>query len=56
MRVGLHFEKLCRRIGYDGELTFEIFGTLNKIPNEALFDALCFAHKIGGVLIGKIGG
>lgn len=44
-----------KSIGYEGEFTFEIFGTLNKIPNEALFDALCFARKIGEVLIGKIG-
>lgn len=52
------WDEICgalKSIGYDGELTFEIFGTLNKIPNEALFDALCFARKIGEVLIGKIG-
>lgn len=51
------WDEICsalKSIGYEGELTFEIFGTLNKIPNEALFDALCFARKIGEVLIGKI--
>lgn len=53
------WDKICgalKEIGYDGELTFEIFGTLRKLPSGALFDALVFARKIGDILIEKIGG
>lgn len=41
-------------IGYQGELTFEIFRFLTGFPNEALADAICFAHRIGRLLIAEI--
>lgn len=51
------WDKICsalKSIGYDGDLTFEIFGTLSKLPNNLLLDALVFARKLGNVLIEKI--
>lgn len=51
------WDKICaalKNIEYSGELTFEIFGTLNKLPNAALPDALALAGKIGNILIDKI--
>jgi len=40
-----------KRIGYQGELTFEIIKFLKHVPEELLLDALCFAEKIGRHLI-----
>jgi len=43
--------KTLKKIGYNGELTFEIIKYLKNIPKELIFDALCFAEKIGRHLI-----
>lgn len=43
--------KALKKIGYKGELTFEIVKYLGNIPKELTFDALCFAEKIGRHLI-----
>jgi sugar phosphate isomerase/epimerase len=43
--------KTLKQIEYKGELTFEIIKYLRNIPKELLFDALCFAEKIGRHLI-----
>ena len=40
-----------KRIGYDGELTFEILNYFSKIPRELIHDSLVFAEKIGRHLI-----
>lgn len=51
------WDKICsalKKIDYDGELTFEIFGTLSKIPSNLLFYTLAYARKIGNLLIEKI--
>lgn len=42
-----------KKINYNGELTFEIFGTLDKLDDELLAPALSFAEKIGRNLIKK---
>lgn len=47
---GLNWEAIMtslKRIGYDGDLTFEIFGYLSKFPDELIPDALKFAVSIG---------
>lgn len=43
--------KTLKRIGYKGELTFEIIKYIRNIPRELTKDALCFAAKIGRHLI-----
>lgn len=43
--------KTLKKIGYKGDLTFEIIKYLRNIPKELIFDALCFAEKIGRHLI-----
>ena len=43
--------KTLKKIGYKGELTFEIIKYLRNIPKELMPDALCFAEKIGRHLI-----
>ena len=43
--------KTLKKIGYKGELTFEIVKYLRNIPKELTFDALCFAEKTGRHLI-----
>lgn len=43
--------KTLKKIGYKGELTFEIIKYMRNIPKELTFDALCFAGKIGRHLI-----
>lgn len=40
-----------RNIGYDGDLTFEIFNYLKKFPDDLIPDALKFAVSIGKYLI-----
>lgn len=40
-------------INYDGELTFEIFGYLKRLPDDLIEDGLCFAEKVGRKLISK---
>lgn len=40
-------------IGYDGDLTFELTGYLNSLPNDLLFDSLVFAEKVGRKLISE---
>ncbi len=42
-----------KKIGYNNELTFEIFGSLSKLDDELLQPALDFAEKIGRNLIKK---
>ena len=43
--------KTLKKIGYKGELTFEIIKYMRNIPRELTKDALCFAAKIGRHLI-----
>ena len=43
--------KSLKKIGYEGELNFEIIEYLKKFPEELLFDALSFAEKVGRYLI-----
>ena len=43
--------KTLKKIGYKGELTFEIIKYIRNIPKELTLDALCFAEKIGRHLI-----
>ncbi len=40
-----------KKIGYEGDLTFEIVKYLQNIPNELLSDALRFAERVGRHLI-----
>lgn len=40
-----------KKVGYDGDLTFEIFGYLRKFPNDLMPEALRFAVSIGKHLI-----
>lgn len=40
-----------KKIGYDGDLTFEIFNYLAKFPNELIPDALKLAVSVGRYLI-----
>lgn len=40
-----------KKIGYDGDLTFEIFAYLGKIPDDLIPDALKFAVSVGKYLI-----
>lgn len=40
-----------RNINYNGELTFEIFGFLNKLDDSLLENALYFSEKLGRKLI-----
>lgn len=44
------------KIGYDGDFTFEIFGSLSKVPAGLLPAALRFAASVGEELVKKIGG
>ncbi|MBO5294175.1 MAG: sugar phosphate isomerase/epimerase [Clostridia bacterium] len=41
-----------KKIGYDGELTFEILNYFRNIPKELIPEALRFAEKTGRYLIG----
>lgn len=41
-----------KAVGYDGELTFEIFKYLKGVPKELIPDALAFAQRTGRHLIG----
>ncbi len=43
--------KTLKEIGYEGELTFEIFKYLTKMPKPLFSDALVFAEKVGRYLI-----
>lgn len=43
--------KTLKKIGYKGELTFEIVKYLKGIPRELTLDALCFAERIGRHLV-----
>lgn len=40
-----------KNVGYDGDLTYEIFGYLSRIPNDLIPDALKFALSVGKYLI-----
>lgn len=40
-----------KNIGYDGDLTFEIFNYLKKFPDDLIPDALKFAVSIGKYLV-----
>lgn len=41
-------------IGYQGDLTFEVFSFINKFPDELIPDVLSFCATVGRFLIGKI--
>lgn len=40
-----------KNVGYDGDLTFEIFNFLKKLPDALILDGLCFAASVGRHLI-----
>lgn len=46
--------KALSKIKYGGELTFEIFGYLNRMENELLQDTLNYAEKVGRHIIKMI--
>ncbi|MBQ8510761.1 MAG: sugar phosphate isomerase/epimerase [Clostridia bacterium] len=46
--------KALSDIGYEGDLTMEVFAALNKLPDNLIADALVYTAKIGRELIGKM--
>lgn len=55
----IDWESVCEalaQIGYEGDLTFEIFGFLKKLPQNLIFDGLVYAEKVGRELIRKVEG
>ncbi len=46
--------KELKNIGYDGDITFEIFNFLNGFPDELIPDVLTLAEKTGRYIIKKI--
>lgn len=53
----IDWESVCEalaQIGYKGDLTFEIYGFLKKLPENLIFDGLVYAEKVGREIIRKI--
>ncbi len=53
----IRWDDVCKalgEIGYQGDLTLEIFGFLRRVGEDAIPEALKLAEKIGRRLIGKI--
>lgn len=42
-----------KKVGYDGDLTFEVFCHLMNLPDELIQSALCYIAKIGRYLISQ---
>ncbi len=53
----LHWEEIMgalKEIGYNSEITLEVFKYLRSMPDEITFDALKLANAVGNYLVGKM--